>query len=72
MDEYQKQTWVDEVDSNENGYTIDGTAAQIVKIESGVTTPGSNFNAQRMNHMENGIFNASQALINNAWTGGAW
>ena len=53
---YIKQTWVDEVLPESATYTISGTGTgQTIALEQTPTVTGSDYDADRMNHIESGI-----------------
>jgi hypothetical protein len=67
-DKYEKQEWVDHIVERPGTFrevqNSDGSITHIPE-EGNILEEGSPFSANRMNHIENGIYNASrQAQIN--------
>jgi hypothetical protein len=67
-DKYEKQEWVDHIVERPGTFrevqNSDGSLTHIPE-EGNILEEGSPFSANRMNHIENGIYNASrQAQIN--------
>ena len=52
---YVKNVWVDEVLDGAVTYEIDGVGGKTIELETPVLTPGTDFNAAKMNNIEEGI-----------------
>ncbi len=69
---YEKQTWEAREGVGLNKFTdqLTGTVLELTSTPDSVTTPGSPFSVERMNHMEQGIFDATE-MAEQALTGAA-
>lgn len=57
---YSKQTWTDLAGTGLNKYTFNGVRSTMTWEPDSVTEAGTAVTASRMNHIEDGVYNATQ------------
>ncbi|HID0795961.1 TPA: hypothetical protein ACXDAB_003398 [Clostridium botulinum] len=59
---YKKVNFTDRLDNKPNIYLVDGKETKIIKDDSGVVTHGTNLDQENLDHVENGILQATRDI----------